>query len=329
MRLPRPFIRLPWSFDAERLAAEVSALGDAGWMSHPSRLQGNTALPLVSKDGNSNDDFEGEMLPTTYLAQCPYLRQVLGSFGVVLGRTRLMKLAAGCEVSQHVDFNYHWYSRVRVHIPVVTNPAVTFFCGPEKVHMAAGESWIFDSWRRHRVTNESDIDRIHLVFDTAGSNNFWQAVDKMSAMNGADWANVQEVIGFDADADPDLATEKYNVSPVMSPGEMQALVDDLIEDFEQHPDNDESLVEDYKRQLQSLCRDWRQVWSQYGFEKAGFPEYQRLLDNARDALHPDRKALLTSSNRIGVNPVIVQRILRSALAPDVQQQFSGGESKSP
>jgi len=80
---------------------------------------------------------------------------------------RLMRLNAGCEVSPHVDFNYHWYSRVRIHIPIVTNPQVIFYCGDQQIHMQAGECWIFDSWRRHKVINSSDQDRVHLVIDTA------------------------------------------------------------------------------------------------------------------------------------------------------------------
>jgi len=40
-----------------------------------------------------------------------------------------------------------------------------------------------------------------------------------------------------------------------------------------------------------------------------------------DPLHPDRRALVTASNEIGVNPIIVQRILRSALAPEQYEPF--------
>ena len=56
-----------------------------------------------------------------------------------------------------------------MHIPVVTWPEVRFHCGDESVHMAAGEAWLFDNWRRHSVVNPTDNDRVHLVADTFGN----------------------------------------------------------------------------------------------------------------------------------------------------------------
>ena len=51
MRLTRPFIRLPFLFDAGRLEAEVERLGRGPWMRHPSRMRGNSAIPLISSGG--------------------------------------------------------------------------------------------------------------------------------------------------------------------------------------------------------------------------------------------------------------------------------------
>ena len=183
MRLSKPFIRLPFRFDAERLAAEAGQFPAERWMAHPSGLPGNSAIALVSSGGTDNDSFEGEKQATPHLEVCEYMRQVMASFGEVLSRSRLMKLDARSELRLHVDFNYHWFSRVRIHIPVVTHPSVIFHCGQQKLHMQAGECWIFDSWRRHRVVNPSAEDRIHLVIDTCGSSRFW---DLVRHVEGAD-----------------------------------------------------------------------------------------------------------------------------------------------
>ena len=144
------------------------------WLDHPSGLAGNSAVPLVSVDGAMNHAFDGAMKPTEALLNSAYLHQVVASFGEVVARSRLMRLAPGAKVAEHVDFNYHWVSRVRIHVPIITNPAVTFYCGDESVHMAEGESWLFDSWRRHRVLNESNQARTHLVIDLAGSSRCWR-----------------------------------------------------------------------------------------------------------------------------------------------------------
>ncbi len=126
-------------------------------------------MRLISAGGGENDDVNGVMLATPHLQQSPYLRQILSSFGVVWSRSRLLKLAPGAGVPEHADINYHWYNRVRLHIPIVTRSEVRFHCGDQSVHMGAGEAWLFDNWRLHRVENPTPDERIHLVADTSGS----------------------------------------------------------------------------------------------------------------------------------------------------------------
>ena len=176
MKLSSAFIKLPVRFDAARLAEEVAQFTDRDWSDHPTGFKGNAAVRLISANGGENDDMGGAMRATPQLEKCPYIKQVLTSFNVVFGRSRLMGLGPGCEVPVHSDTNYHWHDRVRIHIPVVTLPQVSFHCGDRQVHMASGEAWIFDNWRMHKVINPTDKLRIHLVADTAGSADFWRFV---------------------------------------------------------------------------------------------------------------------------------------------------------
>ena len=328
MKLARPFIRLPLAFDAARLAQEAAQLEQAAWRPHPLGLKGNSAVALISRAGGDNDEFGGRMAATPHLDRCPYHQQVMASFGEVLARSRLMKLDAGCEVQYHVDFNYHWYTRVRIHIPISTNPGVVFYCGTEKVHMRAGECWIFDNWRRHNVINASAQGRVHLVIDLSGSSRFWRMVSQaLQADPAGDRAGANKqfkFVPYEPDKQVNILTENYNISPVMAPGEIDSLVADLIREFEDHPANDPVLVERYKQSLTDFASDWREAWHRYGIGKQGFPHYRRLIDRVKSELHPNRRALLISSNDIGVNPVIVQRILRAALAVDVYDQFVEG-----
>ena len=139
MKLPRPFIRLPLLFDAGVLAAEIDALGEGVWRDHPQKFPGNSMLPLLAVGGDpANESFAGAMAPTPELLRCPYLVQVMASFGATLGRTRLMRLAGQAEVTPHVDQGYYWAERVRVHVPIVTQPTVRFECGAAVINMAAG-----------------------------------------------------------------------------------------------------------------------------------------------------------------------------------------------
>lgn len=309
MRLSQSFIRLPFAFAAEALATEVLALPEEAWLPHPSGLAGNRAIPLISREGRDNNDFSGRMAPTGHLDHCPYHRQVMASFGEVLARSRLMRLEAGCEVPSHVDFNYHWRSRVRIHVPIVTTPEVRFHCGESTVHMEAGSCWIFDSWRRHRVVNGSRQARIHLVIDLAGSSRFWREVRRELAA-----PSEPRLILPDSQANTSLQTERYNQAPIMAPGEVDGLIAELVADFLAAPVNDPELAQRYRELLEDFAQDWRELWHLHGPEPEGLPRYRDLIEGTIRRLHPDRRALITASNGIGVNPVIIQRILRAALA---------------
>ena len=79
--------------------------------------------------------------------------------------------------------------------------------------MAAGEAWLFDSWRRHRVINGSPSDRIHLVIDIAGSARFWRMVRQVQRSSES---HEPSRIAFDERANPSLMTERFPAAPVMA-----------------------------------------------------------------------------------------------------------------
>lgn len=320
MRLSRPFIRLPFNFDADRLAEEASRFAPDRWMAHPSGLPGNSAIALISSNGGDNDSFEGEKKPTQHLAECEYMRQVMSSFGEVLSRSRLMKLDARSELNLHVDFNYHWFSRVRIHIPIVTDPSVIFHCGSAGLHMGPGECWIFDSWRRHRVVNPSTRDRVHLVIDTCGSSRFWDTVRAVEAADPSETAANADYIAFEPGKPVTIRTERFASLPVMAPGECTALIEDLISDFAGNPENDPEMVDSYVALMRRFASDWRELWLLYGHRREGLGPYRALITDTRRRLHPNRRALTVRSNGIGVNAIFAQRVLNAALAPDAQME---------
>lgn len=319
MEFDQPFLRLPWRFDAEALSNEVTGLSDDDWLAHPSGLPGNSAVPLVSVNGEMNHAFDGAMKATRVLSSSVYLNQTVASFNEVVARSRLMRLEPGAEVAEHVDFNYHWVSRVRIHVPIITDPGVVFYCGDESVHMGAGESWLFDSWRRHRVVNASNVRRVHLVIDLAGSSRFWQTVRQAETMAPIDiFPGVAERLP--------LRTEQFPVAPVMAPGEMLAIVEQVLQDCEANPENDTNIMRQYRHLLLDLVHDWREIWSLHGFTEAAFPQFRQVLERTAAQLLPQPRVLVTASNSVGINPIINQRILAAALRPRRVAEFSPGRS---
>lgn len=311
MRLPQPFYRLPLRFDVERLRTEAAALPATAWARHPNDLKGNSAARLISVDGGENDDVNGRMQATTHLQQSPYIRQILASFGVVWSRSRLLRLAPETIVPEHADINYHWFTRVRLHIPIVTRPEVRFYCGDQVVHMAAGEAWVFDNWRSHRVENFTPDERIHLVADTSGSAHFWQLV----AQSDNPAAPVRQV-PYIADRQSSPLMERAKLATVMTPGEVDFLVLDLRSELvvrEGNPDTQERLVR-YHAMLEALCKDWRQLYALYGDDPQGWPEFTNLRDGIRNASRQLSEGLVMRTNAVGAHQVLEGRVLRAILS---------------
>ncbi|MEJ1960216.1 MAG: sulfotransferase [Gammaproteobacteria bacterium] len=271
-------------------------------------------MRLISAGGGENDDVNGVMLPTPHLQASPYLRQVLASFGVVWSRSRLLRLAPGADVPEHADINYHWYNRVRLHIPVVTRSEVRFYCGDQSVHMRAGEAWLFDNWRLHRVENPTADERIHLVADTSGSSSFWQFV--ADADSGA---LATRELSYDQAGDRSPLTERTMLAPVMTPAEVDLLVLDLRAELVPQVDTPDLRMRSarYQGMLDSLCRDWRQLYALHGAAREGWAEFAKLRDSVRNASRTLAEGLVMRTNRIEAHRVLEGRVLRPMLSlPD-------------
>jgi hypothetical protein len=309
MKLGPSFVKLPVRFDTERLAHEVAALPPEAWTRHPQGFPGNSAARLISVGGGENDRVAGAMGMTPHLEACPYIQQILGSFGVVWSRSRLMKLAPGAKVPEHADINYHWFSRVRVHVPIQTEPGVRFHCGNDVVHMAAGEAWIFDNWRLHRVENGSPRERVHLVADTVGSAAFWQLVEAGVLGRPA------RTVPFDPGPPAPLLLERFNVPRVMSPAELEHLLIDLSQELADRASPDGTptpALQQFRALLAAFCQDWRQLWLLYSDSAEGMPAYEQALATLRARAAPLARTLRMRTNRLGAMMVLQARIRYAA-----------------
>jgi hypothetical protein len=309
MKLPHPFLQLPLSFDAEALAAEVLAIEESSWLPHPNGLPGNTALTLITTEGDpASGHLYGPMLPTVHLRRCPYLMQVLETVGATWGRSRLMRLSGQAEVRKHVDIHYYWRERMRVHVPILTQPTVRFYCEEEVINMAAGECWIFDTWRPHRVINDDSRSRIHLVADTVGGRGFWEHLDRARPA-GAElpgWTP-RHVAPAPGRAAPQLDFEVINAPIVMTPWEMREHIDFLLADCLPHP-----RLEAVATALHTMAKRWHALWSAYADDQAGWPRYRDLLDESHALLQPLAEGLMLRNN-VTLLEAVVSHILAVGL----------------
>ncbi|MEI9989055.1 MAG: aspartyl/asparaginyl beta-hydroxylase domain-containing protein [Rhizomicrobium sp.] len=325
MRLSRPFFQLPVLFEVERLQAEVAALPDQAWAPHPDRVPGNSAARLISAGGGETDSHNGRMLPTRWLGAMPYLRQVLAGFGVVWSRSRLMRLEPGTGVPEHADINYHWYTRVRLHIPIFTWPEVRFHCDGQSVHMAAGEAWIFDNWRRHHVENKSSAERIHLVADTTGTAAFWQF-----ACGQAPPREQWRTIAWDPAIRRELLTEIDQRLPIMPAAEVQLLVDDLRAELAVATDAADvrARAAQFGVLLESFVFDWRQLCALHGTDGRGRADFLRLAGAVHEAAKPLADGLVMRTNNANALLVLEKRVLQYLVADEVAPPVLAERSSS-
>lgn len=323
MKLQVPFIQLPLAFDAARLSVEVAAIEEAAWMPHPQGMPGNSMLPLVAVNGNPADEaFSGPMQPTSLLLRCPYLMQVMASFGAVLGRSRLMRLSGHAEVKRHADLGYYWAERVRVHVPIVTQPSVRFDCGDATIHMSAGECWIFDTWRQHRVLNDAVQSRIHLVVDTIGGVDFWDLVAR-GRFHGASLTGWQpRPVGPSVDGPSTLACEAVNVPEVMTPWEMSRHLEFLLGEALPHPQ-----LPVLRQHVHRLLTRWHELWALHGEQPEGRGHFRAAFNEFSTNVKEPATGVLLENQTLWIQAVLVRLgkiVVAAGATPGAQEQRAMG-----
>ena len=221
-----------------------------------------------------------------------------------------MRLEAGAEATPHVDANYYWSQRVRVHIPVVTTPGVRFLCGDAETHMAPGEVWIFDTWRQHNVLNPPGTQRIHLVADTVGSDAFWGWT--------RDPGRPPSLIAYDPAKDPSLMMETINFPVVMSPYEFNAIWAGLRDDAAAA--NAESPLTEVIGAIDAEVRrvqlDWRAAWAAHGDASEGWPRYAALI-RALGAIADRHMGMVRLANGVDLAHFIQTSLIPSLHSPQL------------
>jgi hypothetical protein len=98
----------------------------------------------------------------------PVLSEAVRDFGYARGafpRVMLARMPAGGIIHPHVDANPAAKWPHKIHVPLVTNPAVVCFFGGAQRHIPKGRAVEVNNLDPHWVRNGGDTDRIHLIFE--------------------------------------------------------------------------------------------------------------------------------------------------------------------
>lgn len=175
------YLKIPLNFDVKRLQADAITALKTSWIPHfnTNDYSGSwQALSLRSIGGQTTSlmplaaDENAKYLNTPLVEKCPYFKEIIESFEYELEAVRLLKLDPGSIIKEHTDQGLGYENQeFRIHIPIQTNPEVTFYSCGEPFRPEPGECWYLNAGQPHAVENFGKTPRIHLIID--GIRNDW------------------------------------------------------------------------------------------------------------------------------------------------------------
>jgi hypothetical protein len=166
--------RLGLKLDVALATAEALALPNCAWQTHFNSgyhnggwqaiaLRESTDSPLdIAPGDHAIDSFHNN---ATWSA-CPALAQLVEQFQCPIKSVRLLRLASGGIIREHVDVGVSLeHGEVRLHIVLQSDEQTHFYVSQKRIPMRAGECWYINASQPHRVHNTGSKERIHLVID--------------------------------------------------------------------------------------------------------------------------------------------------------------------
>lgn len=164
----RPLINVPNAI----LAAmrEELSLADVPWEATYGEYQsgGWLTAPLMNRTGRMADRLisDGSARSTELMSHFSKTKAYLDSLGLNIMCVRLANMRPGACLFEHVDYEeLEEVPRLRLHIPITTNPEARLVFERESVHLSAGKIWMLDPKNRHASINAGLRDRVHLLID--------------------------------------------------------------------------------------------------------------------------------------------------------------------
>lgn len=169
-------IKLPFTFDAEKMLAEYEALKLDQFEYYnviPLRAPAHTvdtSLPFPPPADDYADGSWCDWLDTSYLQNAPYLNSVVNTFKehTKVTLVRLLRLAPNSTVQRHTDptlgLEVH-QSVIRLTVPILNKEGVQFFLNDTEVPMQPGECWYLRLTDPHSVLNNGNTERVNLTID--------------------------------------------------------------------------------------------------------------------------------------------------------------------
>ncbi len=99
--------------------------------------------------------------PLLYVWVAEFAKSVRGE----VSRLAVVRLNPNGTVHEHIDEGEYYLSRDRYHLVLISPDGSPMQCGDEELKFREGELWWFDNKATHMAFNNSDVGRVHVIFD--------------------------------------------------------------------------------------------------------------------------------------------------------------------
>jgi len=160
-------LKLPFEFDTELIKKELSQFSEKDYQDIYNSSVGLETLWLIHFiEPILGEDRLPIFLPNDALKKCPYMLSIFETFKCQVETFRIHTLDPGASIQKHRDTGYSFeMGKVRLHIPIITNPKVEMLVADELIPMQTGECWYCNFHIEHEVRNNSDQPRVHIILD--------------------------------------------------------------------------------------------------------------------------------------------------------------------
>ncbi|ELS03997.1 sulfotransferase family protein [Xenococcus sp. PCC 7305] len=310
MKLDQEFYQVPLHFDAEQLHQEVFQFNEMDWQIHRTKIEGTSSIVLVSVGGTINDDFaiSGAMRGTAFLELCPYIQQVIKAFEAPVSRSYLLRIPKSRKVLPLGDYNYHWFRRRCIYVPIVTNPGVQFSYNdhPQKITPESGEAWTLNHSQHHGIANTGAADCIYLVIETKGSLALQGILESFEENSELE----PKQIAYNPSHVSEIPLETYCFE-VLTPKEIGDLTAEILFDAEDlgMPQNKVTrLVE----KIEQFRQKWKQVFVKFHHDRSGELAYQDLILEFQQQIVSDVHKWLPVGSRGSLALMVINSMLSTS-----------------
>ena len=148
---------------------EILSITD-DWTSVYSEYQsgGWQTLSLLNCSSDPSDTIIRDCVPveTSLLLKLPVIRSFLNELGLRYMWVRLAKLEPNAFLWEHRDYQeLEDVERLRLHVPIITNPHSTLIIEGLRIHLAKGFVWKLRPTHRHGAGNLGTEARLHILID--------------------------------------------------------------------------------------------------------------------------------------------------------------------